>query len=340
MPLIAWAVMSWVAGLLIGASDVRLWPVLGVAAAVSSALVLAPRSRGVVAAGCVLLAAAAVMTARDRIRRDARCRTQAVQTADVSRARSQAPCATERGALARLLLVQRERAGRLIDRDFGGDAPMVRALLIADTHELPLDLRDRFASAGLVHILSISGLHVALIAEAVAVILGALHLDAANANVVIADTSDAEGAALVDVFLLLGFALSSPAVDLGTALGGVANGCRVLVPYLRGYGPTRFLSAATPRSGEQAVLGNDLLQFMDALGIPKALLMGFDWGGRAACIVAALWPGRVRGRPSPSPKMSTVTWLSSSQSNTEPSIGWPMSTVPCGCTGPVHVLRV
>ncbi len=174
MPLIAWAVMSWVAGLLIGASDVRLWPVLGVAAAVSSALVLAPRSRGVVAAGCVLLAAAAVMTARDRIRRDARCRTQAVQTADVSRARSRAPCATERGALARLLLVQRERAGRLIDRDFGGDAPMVRALLIADTHELPLDLRDRFASAGLVHILSISGLHVALIAEAVAVILGAL----------------------------------------------------------------------------------------------------------------------------------------------------------------------
>jgi pimeloyl-ACP methyl ester carboxylesterase len=74
-----------------------------------------------------------------------------------------------------------------------------------------------------------------------------------------------------------------------------ADGCRVLVPYLRGYGPTRFLSERTPRSGEQAALGNDLLQFMDALKIPKALLMGFDWGGRAACIVAALWPERVRG---------------------------------------------
>jgi pimeloyl-ACP methyl ester carboxylesterase len=73
-----------------------------------------------------------------------------------------------------------------------------------------------------------------------------------------------------------------------------AHGCRVLVPYLRGYGPTRFLSASTPRSGEQAALGHDLLQFMDALGIGRAALMGYDWGGRAACIVAALWPERVR----------------------------------------------
>ena len=74
-----------------------------------------------------------------------------------------------------------------------------------------------------------------------------------------------------------------------------ADGCRVLVPYLRGYGPTRFLSADTPRSGEQAALGNDLLQFMDALGIGRAALAGYDWGGRAACVVAALWPERVRG---------------------------------------------
>ena len=74
-----------------------------------------------------------------------------------------------------------------------------------------------------------------------------------------------------------------------------ADGCRVLVPYLRGYGPTRFLSAATPRSGEQAALGHDLLQFMDALNIPRAILMGYDWGGRAGCIVAALWPERARG---------------------------------------------
>lgn len=74
-----------------------------------------------------------------------------------------------------------------------------------------------------------------------------------------------------------------------------ADGCRVLVPYLRGYGPTRFLSDKTPRSGEQAALGHDLRQLMDALRIERATLMGYDWGGRAACIVAALSPERVRG---------------------------------------------
>jgi pimeloyl-ACP methyl ester carboxylesterase len=74
-----------------------------------------------------------------------------------------------------------------------------------------------------------------------------------------------------------------------------SDGCRVLVPYLRGYGPTRFLSAVTPRSGEQAVLGHDLLEFMDVMKIGRALMMGYDWGGRAACVVSALWPERVRG---------------------------------------------
>lgn len=73
-----------------------------------------------------------------------------------------------------------------------------------------------------------------------------------------------------------------------------AEGCRVLVPWLRGYGPTRFLDAATPRSGQQAALGADVRDFMDALGIDQALLAGYDWGGRAACVVAALWPERVR----------------------------------------------
>jgi len=74
----------------------------------------------------------------------------------------------------------------------------------------------------------------------------------------------------------------------------VAAGCRVIVPYLRGYGPTCFLSADTPRSGQQAALGKDLLDLLDALGIERAALAGYDWGGRAACIVAALWPQRVR----------------------------------------------
>jgi len=75
----------------------------------------------------------------------------------------------------------------------------------------------------------------------------------------------------------------------------VAAGCRVIVPYLRGFGATRFLSADTPRSGQQAALGNDLRELLDALGMERATLAGYDWGGRAACIVAALWPERVRG---------------------------------------------
>jgi pimeloyl-ACP methyl ester carboxylesterase len=74
-----------------------------------------------------------------------------------------------------------------------------------------------------------------------------------------------------------------------------AAGARVIVPYLRGFGPTRFLDQRTPRSGQQAALGNDLRELMDALSIDRAMLAGYDWGGRAACIVAALWPERVRG---------------------------------------------
>lgn len=74
----------------------------------------------------------------------------------------------------------------------------------------------------------------------------------------------------------------------------VAEGARVIVPFLRGYGPTRFLDDAMLRSGEQAVLGADLLALMDALGIGQAVLGGYDWGGRAGCIVAALWPERVQ----------------------------------------------
>ncbi|MBS0638573.1 MAG: alpha/beta hydrolase [Proteobacteria bacterium] len=72
-------------------------------------------------------------------------------------------------------------------------------------------------------------------------------------------------------------------------------GFRVLVPWLRGFGATRFLHPATPRSGQQAAIGTDLRDFMDALAIPRALLVGYDWGGRAANVVAALWPERVSG---------------------------------------------
>jgi pimeloyl-ACP methyl ester carboxylesterase len=81
----------------------------------------------------------------------------------------------------------------------------------------------------------------------------------------------------------------------GVAPPLAAAGCRVLTPWLRGYGPTRFLDSATPRSGQQAALGADPRDLMDALGIGQAILGGYDWGGRAACVVAALWPERARG---------------------------------------------
>ena len=74
-----------------------------------------------------------------------------------------------------------------------------------------------------------------------------------------------------------------------------AHGIRTIVPYLRGYGPTKFLNANTLRSGQQAVLAHDLLDLLDALSIEQAIVGGYDWGGRAACIVSALWPDRVVG---------------------------------------------
>ena len=96
------------------------------------------------------------------------------------------------------------------------------------------------------------------------------------------------------VILLHGWPYDPRCYDAVVSLLGQAN-CRVIVPYLRGFGATRFLSADTPRSGQQAALGNDLRELMDALAIRRALLAGYDWGGRAACIVAALWPERVVG---------------------------------------------
>lgn len=96
------------------------------------------------------------------------------------------------------------------------------------------------------------------------------------------------------VILLHGFPYDAHAYDEAARRLAEA-GRRCIIPFLRGFGPTRFLSTATPRSGEQAALGSDLLALMDALTISNAVLGGYDWGGRAACIVAALWPDRVRG---------------------------------------------
>lgn len=84
------------------------------------------------------------------------------------------------------------------------------------------------------------------------------------------------------------------------AFDGVASilaqaGARVIVPYARGFGRTRFLSDQTPRSGQQAARGRDIVELIDGLGIERPILGGFDWGGNASCVAAALWPERIGG---------------------------------------------
>jgi pimeloyl-ACP methyl ester carboxylesterase len=117
------------------------------------------------------------------------------------------------------------------------------------------------------------------------------HVDAGVLNVAYYEAGPVDGPA---VMLLHGFPYDIHSyVDVAPLLA--TQGCRVIVPYLRGYGPTRFRDPATPRSGEQASIGADLIELMDALSIKRAVLAGYDWGGRAACIGAALWPERSVG---------------------------------------------
>ena len=96
------------------------------------------------------------------------------------------------------------------------------------------------------------------------------------------------------VVMLHGFP-DDPRVYDGVVAALAGSRLRLVVPYLRGYGPTRFLDPATLRSGQQAALGKDLLDLLDGLHLPAAIVCGYDWGGRAACVVAALWPERARG---------------------------------------------
>jgi pimeloyl-ACP methyl ester carboxylesterase len=117
------------------------------------------------------------------------------------------------------------------------------------------------------------------------------HISAGALSVSYAEAGPPEGR---PVLLLHGWPYDVHSfVDVAPLL--TAAGYRVIVPYARGYGPTRFLSGTTVRNGEQAALAQDVVDLMDALKIQKAILGGYDWGGRSADIVAALWPERCSG---------------------------------------------
>src|ERR1700682_4309252 len=117
------------------------------------------------------------------------------------------------------------------------------------------------------------------------------HVDAGVLNIAYYEAGPADGPV---VMLLHGFPYDIHAyVDVAPLLA--ANGCRTIVPYLRGYGPTRFRDPTTPRSGEQAAMAADLIALMDALAVKRAVLAGYDCGGRAACVAAALWADRCPG---------------------------------------------
>jgi pimeloyl-ACP methyl ester carboxylesterase len=116
-------------------------------------------------------------------------------------------------------------------------------------------------------------------------------IDAGLLNVGYAEAGPANGS---PVILLHGWPYDIYSyVDVAPLLA--AAGCRVIVPYLRGYGPTRFLSADTFRNGQPSVFALDIIALMDALDIQEAVFGGFDWGTRTADIIAALWPRRCKG---------------------------------------------
>jgi len=117
------------------------------------------------------------------------------------------------------------------------------------------------------------------------------HVDAGVLNIAYYEEGPAEGPVVV---LLHGFPYDIHSyVDIAPQLA--AQGCRVIVPHLRGFGGTRFRDPATLRSGEQAAIGADVIALMDALRIRRVVFSGHNWGGRAACVAAALWPERCAG---------------------------------------------
>ncbi|MGZ3498636.1 MAG: alpha/beta fold hydrolase [Vulcanimicrobiaceae bacterium] len=116
-------------------------------------------------------------------------------------------------------------------------------------------------------------------------------INAGVLNIGYAEAGPADGPAVV---LLHGWPYDIHSyVDVAPLLASA--GYRVIVPYLRGYGPTRFLSSGTFRNGQQSVVAVDIINLMDALKIKKTIIGGFDWGSRTAAIMAALWPERCNG---------------------------------------------
>ncbi len=175
VPLITWGVFSYVAGLLAGSSAILAVPMLVACAAVLAGAAVGAlagasrfsRRRCIAPAACALIAATGVLVARDVRAHDEQCSAAAWHSADWRAVRSAHPCSAPDDPPSGALEQWRLRAGARIDTLFGADAPLVRALLIADMSAVSPETRDRFAAAGLVHILSISGLHVAIIAGSI-----------------------------------------------------------------------------------------------------------------------------------------------------------------------------
>ena len=117
------------------------------------------------------------------------------------------------------------------------------------------------------------------------------HINAGDLCIGYEESGNFDGTTII---LLHGFPYDVRAYDEVTKHLLTEN-CRIIVPYLRGFGPTKFLSPDTIRSGQQAAIANDLIELMDALSIQKAIVGGYDWGGRACCIVSALFPERIIG---------------------------------------------
>ncbi len=278
MPLVAWAVSSYVAGLLAGfrwASNAD--PVLsnaGVGAlvvavtAIGVIAALSAHRRGIVMFACALIAACGVFVARDAARGDAACVARALSAEAWSAARAPSPCATLRalgrphGALERWRL----HAGVSIDTLFGSDAPLVRALLIADQAGIPVEMRDRFAAAGLVHMLSISGLHVAVIAGGMLIVFEALRLGRRAAM---------WGAVAVTLLYVAGIGAPPPALRSATLLGATAASRalqRPVSPWA-----TLALGAAVPLHDPRVVLD---------IGWQLSV------GGYAALTAAGIWTRR------------------------------------------------